>query len=307
MHGICKSSNSHAAINVLVRDSDTRMLVGGVVVKLLDADGTQVFDAQDTDETGKAGFIVPFGAVYELRCFKFGLRFDNPIYVKVPCASETRESDVFTYEVICHMPRFPEAMDHRFCCASGYFRNADGTPHVGLRMEFRTEFSSFVLDGAGVTTGAIAVTTNAHGYASVQLIKHAKYRVTIADWIPIDRTITVPDRWSVELLPLLYPRISCIACERELPITIEVGHQTLVPIRVFTTDGREETDMNTVIWSVEPKDTARIIEKKLGRLIIQGLKRGNAEIQVIRKESKQSPVYYPNTPIYGAPLAVRVV
>jgi len=207
------------------------------------------------------------------------------------------------------MPEPMEAKDARLCRASGYFRRIDGMPLSGLVLNITPEFRPFVLDGSAVIPEAFQIQTNGDGFLYLDLIRHAKYAVQIEGTFGITRSITIPDRTSVNLPELLFPRLSRVEYQGEQPIRLRVGQTIDLRFRVFFTDGREDTHIRqNVHWTTGDVAVARIGVGSSEHITLCGVTPGETVVIANRKRMANGDpsVYYPDTPVHGSPIPVHV-
>lgn len=300
---------SHEPVDVLLRDDGTGSPIQGAVVKLFSEDGTRVYGLEDTDADGIAHFLLPAPKTYQARFYKFGVRFQNPIYIEVQESTNHWAPANNKFLVSGSIPVGIEATDSRLCCASGYFRTVNGAPRSDLDITFLSDFSPFVLEGSAVTDEGTSVRTDKSGFVAVNLIRHAKYSVNMEGWHDNVRHIIVPDRSSCSLPALLFPRVERVELQGTPPITVRRGQEVTVSFRVFLTDSRELDNIaSDVSWTTEDQSIAVIVNRTPTTFDVRGLARGTTNILAARMPmcNGPAPVYYPDTPIYGVPVEVRV-
>jgi len=299
----------YAELDFHITDEKSGGPLADVVVKVLDRDGIQTYVLNTTNADGMACFLLPASASYQVRFYKFGVRFENPQIVDVHPCSNHWMAPRNHYKVVGKIPEKIEATDARLCCASGYFRNVDGSPRSNLALTFTAQFNPFVLEGAGVTEESVTVRTNADGFVSVNLIRHAKYDVRSVAWSSF-RQVTVPDSASTNLPEMLFPRVHRVVCKDPGPIRASVKEEKKVSLQVFLSDGRQLLSIaRDIAWATEDDRIACVVEKHTDHIVVRGMSRGETRLVAhrVRMQDGSSPVYYPNTPIYGVPITIQVL
>jgi hypothetical protein len=274
--------------------------ISGVVVKVLSQNGTIVFGLAETDANGHAGFLLPDGATYQIRTFKFSVSFTNPQLFTVPSG----QAASFNIAGILVTPPVPN--DVRLCTAFGYFRDITGAPNNGLRIQFIAEFDPVWVDGAGVLKERTEVRTDKNGYAQINLFRCAKYECTIAGEEDVARKIRVPDLPNVNLPDLIFPIVSSVVTTPPGPaFTISVGQELQIGLDVFASDGENlGTAIGDVIYSTSNQSIASYSVYKTGMTLI-GVGPGTAFIYL--KRANRSIVHIPDVGISGQPLVVTVL
>lgn len=237
---------SYSAVDVHVREHNALGApIAGVVVKVLSEDGKLVYGQAETNDSGVASFLLPVQR-YQVRFYKFAVTFTNPQLLVLDDAP-TNAFDIFGSPVVR-----PESTDPRICLCSGFFRTASGGPEKNLDIHFIPKFDPLLLEGSGILSERVHTRTDAKGFASVPLIRHAQYDVTIQGMENIYRSIEVPDSASVNLPDLLFPGIKGVSFDGVAgPIVLEVGAELVLQGHVFTTDQRELEELGSdVAWSL---------------------------------------------------------
>lgn len=289
---------SYEAVDIYIKDrAPLGNVLSGVVVKVMTEDGRMVFGQAQTDSTGKASFLLP-NRKYQLRFFKFGVNFKNPLFIDV------LEGQNNAFNVYGEPYVVGQSTDTRICIASGFFRTSSGAPHRAFDMHFIPKFDPIILDDAGVLHERVTARTNDKGFASVPLIRLAQYDVTLEGFENIYRSIEVPDAPAVNLPDLLFPVIKGITFDVSIPLELSVGEEIEVPTHVFTTDLRELEELGSdVLWSVSNPQVLNF-EINGSNIKLRGLNPGSAEVRADRKD--KTVIRIPNTPISGVPLSVTV-
>jgi hypothetical protein len=276
----------------------------GVTARLMSADGKKVHSQHVSDAHGHIGLLLPAPNTYQVRFYKFSVSF-GPILIDVREAPAKNNFNVYGEPVV-----WPMASDPRLCVASGFFRDVTGAPKSFQDLHFVADFSPFVLDNATVANERRSIRTDEKGWAEISLIRCAIYGVTMEGWQDQFRRVTVPDRSSVNMAFLLFPRVDRIESPADT-FVVRKGKTVEVPVAIFTTDERKLDSINTdVIWTSSNESIFIISTRSLNSLTLTGVGRGSANLTARRMPNMQGgdpPVYYPDTPIKGVPIAVNVI
>jgi hypothetical protein len=274
--------------------------VSGVTVKVLSTDGTIVFGLTATDANGHAGFLLPDGATYQVRFFKFSVSFTNPQLITVPAG----QAAAFNIPATLVTPPVPN--DIRLCTAFGFFRDITGAPNNGLRIQFIAEFDPLWVDGAGVLKERNEVRTDKNGYAQINLFRHARYECTIAGEEDLVRKIAVPDLPNCNIVDLIFPIVASLVTTPPGPaFTITVGQEMPLGLKVYASDGEcLGSGIGDIIYSTSDQSVLSYNVYRDGLTLI-GVGPGTA--QLCARRADRSIVHIPDLPIAGQPLIVTVL
>lgn len=272
--------------------------VSGVVIKLMNQQGTLVFGMAVTDVNGQASFLLASDATYQLRFFKKQVNFSNPKYIFVISAPVAPESNSF--DVLCEPFVPPVSSDLRLCVASGFFRRPDGSTAPNVDMHFIAKFDPILLEGDAMLVERVTTRTDKNGYAQLSLVRCAQYDVTIQGFEDYSRTVYVPDQLSVNLPDLLFPVVDRIVFSPPPPFAVPLGDILTVTPTVIASDGRilEGTATADVQWSTSDRDTLGVAVSG-ATIVFTGIAAGTASVQASRSDT--TIVRIPNTPISGVP------
>ena len=274
--------------------------IGGALIKIYNRAGTSLFTELTTDADGRAGALLSTGVEYQLRIFKFGVGFTNPLIFEVLEAPSTNQF-LLTGVVLAT----PTANDARLCRASGTFRGADGQPARHVEVHFRPKFSPILLEGAPVTSNRILTRTDRRGLLVVDLIRFGEYDVLIQGMEDQHRTIFVPDLPSVNIGDLIFPVIGEVSFTPEGPLELTVGEDLPLEVAVETTSGLPMTGTaaQEVIWeTADPSVAAVLVESD--RLVIRGLSTGTTVLTARRRDT--TIIRIPDPGISGVPVPITV-
>ena len=274
---------SYQNVDVFVFDRACQLPLGGVLVRVLSADGTAMFTECVTDETGRASFLLCTNT-YSLRFYRFQTRFQMPQIIEV-CEGPDGSQGPNAFNVYGEVLVIPVANDPHLCRVSGFFRDITGAPHRGLAMIFIGEFSPILLAGSGVLSERRELKTDEQGYACVDLIRCAKYSATIQGYEDHTRSILVPDAPSANLPAVLFAMVDLVYFDLPSPWTLSVGSEislnpTVVTNSKIVTRG---TDLSNVSWKVEDPSIVSLA-KTQHTLILRGLRRGHTKLIATRSD-----------------------
>lgn len=291
---------SYESVDFFVADTTPQKLpIAGVTVKVLSQNGTIVFDQKVTDANGQASFMLPSGATYQARFYKQSVTFTIPQYFEV---LEAPATNAFNVSGILIAP--PISLDARLCVAYGYFRTVTGAPAECTEIHIVSEFDPLLLDGAAVTTERVIVTTDKNGYVQVPLIRNGQYRVTVAGFEDIQRIITVPDAFNVNLPDLLFPVVGSITFDPPPPFALLVGQDLVLSPLVVATDGEElGISSGDVIWSMDDESVAAFYLEP-PNIRLRGVGAGTTQFRAVR--ANNSIIRYPDPGILGVPVTIVV-
>jgi hypothetical protein len=275
--------------------------IAGVLVRAYSADNTTLFAEAVTDNVGHAGFLLPAPATYYLRLYKYQSTFSQPVQLDVLSDVATPGTTPNVFNVRGAPPVQNPSNDARFCRASGYFRNIDGSPADRLEISFTAKFNPLIADGFGIYSGHISVCTDESGYAEVELLRCALYSAVLSNSPDKVRDIRVPDMSATNLPDLLYPRVYVVSFAESAPYSLSVGSTLELTPTIVDTAGVpipgvgpgdvRWTSSDPTIMSVLPGQTT---------VSVRGLRPGSAQVLVQRVDA--SVINIPNLPILGAPL-----
>lgn len=290
---------SFEPLNVYVQKYDHQP-VEGVVVKVFNQAGTVVFDQQVSDSAGLAAFLLESGFTYQLRFYKQQFTIKNPFYVTILEAPSTNDINIYG-QVITP----PAATDPRLCRLSGYFRRPNGGPAPNVDIHFIARFDPILLEGAAMIVERVTTRTDKNGYTEVDLVRLAKYDVTIQGFEDIVRVIAVPDLPSANAPDVIFPVVSSVTFDPPGPYALASGQEIVVTPRVVASSGLvlEGTAMEDVSWSSSDGDILALSVTQT-TLTLRGVDPGAAELKLER--SDKTIIRIPEPGIVGSPVAVTV-
>ena len=275
--------------------------VEGVLVRVFSEDGSTIYTEGTTGSEGTVSFVLPVGS-FTARFYKFSTSFNQPQHFTV-VPSAPGVSNIFDVEATVFSA--PLANDPRLCRCSGFFRDLNGGPKRYLDIHIICCFNPLLLDGAGVVSERIMIRTDEDGYAQTDLIRGAKYLVTVEAMDCMDREIRVPDAPSANLPDVLLPVVDKVVLASPLE-AIEVGGSITIEPTVYDSAGvpLTGTAQGDVRWSVEDTDIASVAVTETS-LIVTGNIAGTTQLVATRRDL--SIVRVPDAPITGVPIPIVVL
>ena len=292
-------------VDVFVKDTTpAKNPVLGVVVKIFSEDGKIVYGMQQTDEDGKASFLLPSEFTYQVRFYKFGFTFTQPQIVEVlPSPLAPGQSNIFDASGSSVAPPVPN--DVRLCTAYGYFRDITGAPQANVDIHFIAKFDPVLLDGAGVVKERAIRRTDENGYMQVNLIRNGLYDCTIQGEEDIVRHTAVPDAPNVNLPDLIFPVVDRVVASPPGPYTLAVGQEITVELHIMTSDGNDlGRGFNDVIYRLTDCNVVTYTSSGTSSIVFRGIAPGTSSLTLER--ANKSIVRIPDPGILGQPLVVTV-
>jgi hypothetical protein len=206
-----------------MQEADTTA-VDGVLIRIYTSPGdvfvTQGTSGDGVNPTGDRLFNLTAGA-YTMRfsMSTSGYSFTNGspqalTVTGVPAA------DIFDIEVDLHSR--PVATDSNLCRCSGFFRDADGSLLVGGTLWFVRTTQPHLLLLDALLGERIRVVTDADGYAQVDLVRDAVYRLEHSALIDVNLEMRVPVASSANLPDVIFPIVSYISPTTS-PVALAAG------------------------------------------------------------------------------------
>lgn len=232
-------------VNFYIKDTSlSPQPIQGVVVNIYNATTLAFITGGTTNVLGAAAFLLPgtgLGQAYEVRLFKSGVSFSNPLTITVLEPVTPPNSNDF--DVSGTVYTLPTATDPRLCRCTGQFIGLNGAPVNNTLVRVMailgagsltpqattpdlppelvepppnppTLLSGFqvpkVLDGKMVASDTLEARTDANGRVSIDLIRNGQYFACFAGEEDVLWRFTVPDRASVNLVDLIHPAPSTL-------------------------------------------------------------------------------------------------
>jgi len=273
------------AVDIFVKDDSVSPApIAGVVVGVLDAVTLVPVAMATTDGAGRAAFLLPGavtpGLAYEVRLFKLGVRFANPVAIQVVEPVVTTNK----FDMSGTLLALSAATDPRLCRCSGRFMSFSNTPIVGATLRFMAMAESGfqtpkIVDGNIISAESLATQTDADGFAVVDLLRTGRYYVTFSGEDDTTWNILVPDRASVNLIELIHPQPVLLKWDATAAplnaVSVQVGATVLVPYTVVFSDFEElSTGLTQWIKFINSDDTKAAVGFSSGMLSVTGVAPG---------------------------------
>lgn len=289
--------------------------IPGVIVSVLDSTTFAEVAQGVTDVNGKASFVLPGnvtpGLTYEVRFYKLGVRFANPVQIQVEEPVVTTNKFDFSGTLLT----LPTATDPRVCRCTGIFKNFSNSPIVGAVVRFMAKAEAGtqipkVVDGNLISAEVLATKTDEDGSVSVDLLRGGHYFVTFSGEDDVVWEIHVPDRSSVDLIELIHPGpVSLDWDDTDAPgdaITLAVGETKTVHYSVLFTNYESLTEGVLQYLDFTNGDDALIsVAVGEGVAIICGLAAGSTTVTAAAKPDVL-PIRVPDNSITAPALSVTV-
>lgn len=263
-----------------------------------------------TDVTGKASFLLPGsaspGTQYEVRFFKLGVFFANPVAIAVLDPVTPPDSNIFDFSGVLTSPGVPT--DPRVCRCYGRFVNYSNQPIPNATVRvFATQEAGFeqplIVDGNLVASQTMYLKTDANGYLKVDLHRGGEYKLMYAGEEEVLWTINVPDQPYINFTDLLHPYPVSISYDPSVApgnaVSVQVGVKVEVPFSALFSNYLTITH-GLLEWLLftNGDDTKLDLWAGNGFLEIQGKAVGVATVTgANRPELKPTRVPYYNTSV----------
>ncbi len=116
--------------------------------------------------------------------------------------------DIFDVET--NLFQLPAAINSNLCRCSGYFKDITGGALDSARLRFRNMGRPTLLGSDSVLGGYVDVTTDTNGYAQIDLIQGANYRVTIDSLPDLGNEVLVPSLTGANLPDVIFPVVTSV-------------------------------------------------------------------------------------------------
>jgi hypothetical protein len=307
------------SVDIFVKDTQpVPQPVSGVVVNVYDASTLAFVTSGVTDGAGQAALLLPGdadGIPYEVRFYKQGVSFQNPmaILVKDPLGvGETNEFDASG-----QVKTLAEAVDPLLCRVTAQLIGMDGKPmkNVLIKLFSRADIESqnpLVLNDRLLTGQSFEVKTDENGEAIFDLIRKGEYFTTFAGNDDTVWNFVVPDRSSVRYADLVHPQpVSLDWDNTDAPgdaVSVGVGGTIEVDFSVLFSDFQSRRkDLGKYITLVNSDDTKMDVKfyTTEAKAVITGLAPGMATVTA---EIKQGivPARIPDYSITSPALNVTI-
>ena len=233
----------------ICQEPDTTV-VPDVTVRLYDSLGD--FQSQVvTDADGRAEYIATAEGEHTARFYMAvpGFAIETPQAITV--VADGGGDDSFTentFDVTVTLFSRPTSSNPRLCTCSGFFLNINGQPAKKATIRFNNISRPLLLDSSAVLGEVLSVTTDEAGYAQVDLMRTAVYRVEVEGLSDLGLEIRVPDTLSANLPDVLFPVVSAVTFT-PASTTLAIAETKTIPTVVVYRSG-----LRVGLDDFDPKD-----------------------------------------------------
>lgn len=192
-------------------DSLTPEPVNGVVVNVYNSTTFALVASATSNSAGRAAFSLPGstspGTTYEVRLFKLGVIFSNPLFIQViePVVSNN------DFNVTGILLTLETATDPRCCRCTGRFLDYSNRPVPNILVRILAQAITNgqipkIVDGNLISPEAMNLRTDENGFIKVDLLQGAKYWIMFSGEDDNVVQITIPTRSSINLIDVMYPQ-----------------------------------------------------------------------------------------------------
>jgi hypothetical protein len=272
-----------AVVNVVVReDSPAQLPLAGVTVTVVVPTLYVVSGQATTDEDGIASFTLP-ATSFELRFFKMGVVFKNPVLIAPVEDGLVNEFDYFGTIV----SSFGVPADPRLCRCVGRFLDYANQPVRNAMVRLATsmdlkEKQPKVVDGNFIMPASMEFRTDDDGYLKVDLLRGGGYWVAFAGEDDELWNFLVPDRPTANLTDLIHPYPVSLTWQLEdgVDLTVAKNASLQVPFSVAFSDYQTRSDELQELLQFLNSDDAIIdlAYQASGSVVITGRSPGTATV-----------------------------
>ena len=277
-----------------------------------------------TDASGEAEVVLDGapdpGQPYLIRLLKQGWVFPNGPNQSISVMDPLVVPNTNTFDVVATTPTIPESSNPEMCRLSGYLASVSGAPMKNLTLRFTPRFevpdarvSGFPFPGDPTVVdrlqmfGEASVTTDADGYAEIELPRGAVFDVHHHGYVlPAITTyaqVYTPDRAGAKLEDVLFPYVAAVEFDvLDVTLTGEGDTQEIVLTVLGSNDqlieGKQSLDCLVEFLSLnESVATAEVNAD--GRLVITAVGTGTTVVVASRVEGTHAP-RRPSIPVLDA-------
>ncbi len=284
--------------------------VDDVMVRVFDETGTTFITSGLTGDvtTGIVEFSLDGDVVpvrYQLRFGISGGAIVQPQYIDVYSPAAGSPTGTNNFGITAAMFTLEPASNPRLCRASGYVLGPDGRPRGGIDVHFVPCISLSVVDGYGLLGERVACRSDRTGFISVDLFRTGMYKAVVESREDVAREVVVPDRSSINIFSLLFPRVATIDWSLVAPWTTTVGATLSVIPTITATDFRvlDAPASEDVTYTMTHPEIATVTVVE-GAIQVTGVSPGSTTLVVTRSNSEIT--YIPDLDIDGGVVAVTV-
>lgn len=214
------------------------------------------------------------------------------------------DPDPVVFDVLVDPSTVTPPTNPTLCRCFGYFRDPSGRPFVDATISFSEELLPQLTLEEGVSVGllpkTISVRTDADGYASVDLLRSAKYLAFISPMSNTTVSVVIPDLPTASLPDVLFAVVDRVEYRLDgnvlLPtsgpnLTIPNGSTVELSLETVYRSGYRTPGLRRVRLFVEDDNVVKVSLTAAGNLAIQAIAPGSAVVEVIRSETQEKTIY----------------
>jgi hypothetical protein len=219
------------AVNIVINDTElVPQPIEGVVVNVYDIDDSTLISSATSDVDGNAALLLPGttspGLSYEVRFFKLGVLFNNPVAIAViePTPAPPQSNNFNVSGVVTDV--LQPATNPRLCRVQGRFMNLSERPIPNCSVKIVAKADQpnpKYLDENIISASEMSFRTDKDGYLNIDLIRTGYFEIVFAGEDDEAQSFYVPDTSYAQWGDLINP----------YPVSIE-WNQTLAPGNVVT-------------------------------------------------------------------------
>lgn len=307
------------AVNIYIKDTNlVPEEIVGVIASIYNPTTLALIASATSDIDGLAAFSltgsVSPGTTYEVRFFKIGVLFANPVAIQVIEPAIVLNK----FDVTGTLQTLPVSTDPRTCRCTGIFVDFANRPMasrlVRIMAKMETGFQvPKLVDNRLVAADSMEFRTDANGKLTVDLIRTGEYYITFSGDDDTVWNILVPDRSSVNLIDLIHPQPVSITWDQTAApgnaISIAVGEIKLVPFTALFSDFEQiDTGLDKWFIAIISDNTtigANFALAPTNHMTITGVAVGTATI-TFEVRGGLLPKIVPPYSVEAAPLVVTV-
>jgi len=297
-------------VDILIEDDEVvPNPIEGAVVRVFDATGTTYITEGTTIATGHVEFTLDGddpATQYSLRFYKLGMVVTSPQAIEVYSPPANSPTGTNTFSITGTFTALPTATDPRLCRVSGYIKDGAGRPRSGIDMHFIPQFNPLIVDNIGILGERVTHRTDKQGFISIDLWRNGCYLATIESHENITREVVIPDRSSIDIMPLLFPVVEKVEYLPAPTFVIPVGTEIQVIPTITASDFQTLSGAaNGDVLYTSDNEAVAYITIRDDSIFIRGNAVGSANLNAVRKDL--SIIHVPDPGIDGGVAAISVV
>lgn len=306
-------------VDIYIKDTSVSALpISGVVASIYDVTTLALLATATSDVTGKAAFslsgAVSPGTSYEVRFYKAGVLFANPVAIRVIEPTVTTNK----FDVVGAVQALPVSIDPRICRCTGQFLDFGNRPMAGrvvrVMASMETGFQvPKLVDGNMVAPDSMEFRTDSNGKVSIDLYRSGEFYITFAGDDDTVWNFKVPDRSSANLIDLIHPQPVSITWDQTAApgnaISVAVGQTKTIPFTSLFSNYEEiDTGLDKWFTALNSDDTlisAFFVRSSTDSVQVTGVAPGSAQV-TWQLKSGLYPIMVPPRAVVAEPLVVTV-